>query len=164
MVGLRKSWFNCSVSWLLIVWMLLSPLALLWHLALSPNHGIGCETSCHADSTLALSATPKSDQRSNAVCPEFSACPYGHDNAVALQSPVCCPENPLDNSPSNDSSGTDHHCPICELLSLDDVWVMQWEDIPRTLQFAQDKVLSGIFCLPNRLVLPWNVRGPPNLA
>ena len=164
MVGLRKAWFSCSVSWLLIVWMLLSPLALSWHLALLPNHAHGRGASCQANSASALSAAAALDRRSDTDGPQLSACPYGHGDSVTLQGTECCPQGLPIGVPSGHSSDGDHDCPICELLLLDDVWVMQWDDIPRALQLVQGEVVSGFCFVPNRIVLPWNVRGPPNQA
>jgi len=83
---------------------------------------------------------------------------------VALQGTECCPQSFPIGVPSGHSSDGDHDCPICELLLLDDVWVMQWDDIPRALQLVQGEVVSGFCFVPNRIVLPWNVRGPPNQA
>lgn len=170
MVGLRKAWFICSVRWLLIIWMLLSPLALSWHLALSPNHSNGCSIACHVEPTSAFAVSGSfaksgsGDQQRLSESTAAVACPYGHQSRVPPEPTKCGPQDPLNQSPSDDTSDTDHHCPICEVLLLDDVWVMQWDDIPTVIQLAQGKVVSSFCFVPTSVDLPWDVRGPPNLA
>ena len=144
MVGLRT-----ACSWVLVTWVVLSPMTLSWHRALahSPHNS---ETSVCCSSTAE---------------PRTVSCPFGNDPVENKSAGTCSSWSEPATSPCSHCPGhEDKSCQICELLWHDDIVTVEWFEITHSEQVVLAERFFEIRLPTLPLVSAWSVRGPPSVA
>lgn len=150
MVGLRK-----ACSFVLLAWVVFSPLVLSWHHALA--HGCS-QHSIQSDAAVECCVSAAAEMST-------PSCPFGNDieSASSIQPNFsgerCCPE-----SNGNQPCKQDGSCRICELLLLDDVVTVQWFSIPKAIESTNAEPVVAPTLVCSEVLFSWTVRGPPSLA
>lgn len=144
MVGLRKA---CSV--VLLAWVVLNPLGLAWHHALS--HGSSSYTSSECGVV------------ESCVDVQTDPCPFGNSELAefrtrsACESSKRCPEG-------NDDPCNDEPCQVCELLWHDDVVVSFWFTVPDSCESISEQAIGAPRSVAVEVLFSWSVRGPPRVV